>query len=76
MTDRQITPYTLPLPRSAASVSDSPSGGGELSDNDLEHVVGGLARSREAAWPAAKAAESSFTIVATSVRQTAHRVSA
>lgn len=76
MTDARILPHTrlLTRPLSAASASEAQSPGDELSDDDLEQIVGGLARTRDGASHGVHVAEASYTIAP--VHQIANRVSA
>ena len=69
-----LRPLPLALPYSAAT--GRPSLDDELSDDDLEQVVGGLARTRDATSQDARIAEPSFIIALAPVHEMAHRVSA
>ena len=66
---------SLTLPLSAASASNAQPLGDELSDDDLEQVVGGLARRRDASR-SERPAESSYTVAAAPAQEIVHRVSA
>lgn len=78
MTDARILPHPAPfaLPLSASHRMESQPCSDELSDADLEQVVGGLARMRDDLSAASPRPDVSFTIAVTPAHDIISRVSA